>query len=74
MEPPEVKFELVDGNKITFDSQNFLANEMLDDIYVVTNQMDIDYELEGKSIDDAWKLRFLNWKRSICIILISSII
>lgn len=39
--------------KITFDSQNFLANEMLDDIYVVTNQMDIDYELEGKSIDDA---------------------
>ena len=35
-----------------FDSQQFHVNEMLDEVYQTTNQLDIEYELEGKSIDD----------------------
>mmetsp|Transcript_1801 Transcript_1801/g.2593 ORF Transcript_1801/g.2593 Transcript_1801/m.2593 type:complete len:118 (+) Transcript_1801:80-433(+) len=50
--PPQVRFQFADDSEHLFDSQNFLANEMLDEVYLITNEMDIDYEIEGKSIDD----------------------
>ena len=34
-----------------FASEEFVVNEMLDDVYITANNMDIEYELEGKSID-----------------------
>ena len=38
--------------KKEFDSQGFLANEMLDEVYLFANSLDIEYELEGKTIDN----------------------
>mmetsp|Transcript_15626 Transcript_15626/g.23479 ORF Transcript_15626/g.23479 Transcript_15626/m.23479 type:complete len:116 (-) Transcript_15626:204-551(-) len=52
VDPPAVKFEFVDGNIKTFDSQNFIANDMLGEVYDFANSLDIEYELAGKSIDD----------------------
>eukprot|EP01083_Nonionella_stella_P145698 457047_1 len=51
-DPPLVEFEFIDGSKKEFDSQGFLANEMLDEVYLFANSLDIEYELEGKTIDN----------------------
>ncbi len=51
-EPPVVNFEFVDGTKKDFQSQSFIANEMLSEIYMIANNLDIEYELAGKSVDD----------------------
>ena len=49
---PTVKFSFVDGSEITFDSREYLANDMLMDIWRKTMKMDDDFELEGKNVDD----------------------
>jgi hypothetical protein len=36
----------------TYDTQSFQAKEMLDEIFMTANNMDIEFELQGKSIDD----------------------
>eukprot|EP00557_Chaetoceros_sp_GSL56_P007396 CAMPEP_0176493962 /NCGR_PEP_ID=MMETSP0200_2-20121128/9829_1 /TAXON_ID=947934 /ORGANISM="Chaetoceros sp., Strain GSL56" /LENGTH=60 /DNA_ID=CAMNT_0017891661 /DNA_START=234 /DNA_END=416 /DNA_ORIENTATION=- len=51
-DPPLVKFEFVDGTQRTYDSQQYVAKEMMEDILLAANAIDIGYELEGKSIDD----------------------
>jgi hypothetical protein len=35
-----------------YDSQQYVAKEMMEDILLAANALDIGYELEGKSIDD----------------------
>lgn len=49
---PTVKFVFVDGSDITFDSREYLANEMLMEVWRKTMKMDDDFELEGKNVDD----------------------
>lgn len=51
-EPPKVDFEFIDGTKKTYDSQNYQVKEILEDVFMTANNMDISYELEGKSVDD----------------------
>lgn len=51
-DPPKVEFEFIDGTVRTYDSQQFQAKEMLDEIFLTANNLDIEYELEGKSVDD----------------------
>lgn len=51
-DPPTVQFSFVDGSEITFDSREYLANDMLMDIWRKTMKMDDDFELEGKNVDD----------------------
>mmetsp|Transcript_21261 Transcript_21261/g.24165 ORF Transcript_21261/g.24165 Transcript_21261/m.24165 type:complete len:117 (+) Transcript_21261:67-417(+) len=52
VDPPSVEFEFVDGNKKIFDSQDMHVNEMLNEVFLAANTLDIEYELEGKSVDD----------------------
>lgn len=52
VDPPIAEFEFVDGTVVSYDTQSFQAKEMLDEIFMTANNMDIEFELEGKSIDD----------------------
>lgn len=38
--------------QIQFKSQNYVVTEMLNEVYIKANNLNIEYELEGKSIDD----------------------
>lgn len=38
--------------KKSYDSQNYQVKEILEDVFMTANNMDISYELEGKSVDD----------------------
>ena len=49
---PRVKFTFVDGTDMSFDTREFLVNEMLMDVWRTTMKMDDDFELEGKNVDD----------------------
>lgn len=51
VDPPHVGFEFIDGTKKEFDSQNFQVDEILNDVYIIANNLDIHYELDGKSIE-----------------------
>ena len=45
-------FFLLSSSKKTYDTQAFQAKEMLDEIFMTANNIDIEYELAGKSVDD----------------------
>lgn len=49
---PHVKFTFVDGTDMRFESREFLATEMLYDMWRNTMKMDDDFEMEGKNVDD----------------------
>ncbi|EED91920.1 predicted protein [Thalassiosira pseudonana CCMP1335] len=49
---PSVKFAFVDGTDKNFDSKEFLADEMLMDVWRTAMKMDDDFELEGKNVED----------------------
>jgi len=49
---PRVQFTFVDGTDATFDSREYLASEMLTDVWRTLTKMDDDFELEGKNVDD----------------------
>mmetsp|Transcript_22339 Transcript_22339/g.25410 ORF Transcript_22339/g.25410 Transcript_22339/m.25410 type:complete len:117 (+) Transcript_22339:161-511(+) len=49
---PTAKVELVDGTKMNFEGQKYHCKEILEAIYMKASQLDIELELEGKSIDD----------------------
>lgn len=49
---PKVTFTFVDGTDEIFDSREYLANEMLMDVWRKAMKMDDDFELEGKNVDD----------------------
>ena len=49
---PWVKFGFVDGTDKKFDSREYLADEMLMDVWRVAMKMDDDFELEGKNVED----------------------
>mmetsp|Transcript_15982 Transcript_15982/g.27067 ORF Transcript_15982/g.27067 Transcript_15982/m.27067 type:complete len:116 (+) Transcript_15982:1293-1640(+) len=50
--PPSVVFKYVDGTEQAFDSQEFICKEMMDSVFLRAMQIDIDFELDGKSVDD----------------------
>jgi hypothetical protein len=49
---PRVKFSFVDGTDKEFNSVEFLADEMLMDVWRTVMKMDDDFEMEGKNVDD----------------------
>lgn len=49
---PTVKFSFVDGTDKSFNSHEFLANEILDEVWRTVMKMDDDFEMEGKNVDD----------------------
>ena len=49
---PTVKFAFADGTDVSFESTEYLANEMLMDVWRTAMKMDDDFELEGKNVDD----------------------
>ena len=49
---PTVKFSFVDGSDKTFNSREYLADEMLMDVWRTVMKMDDDFEMEGKNVDD----------------------
>jgi len=51
-EAPSVIFKFVDGTEKLFDSQQFTAREMMDEVLLNTMQMNTQWELEEKNIDD----------------------
>eukprot|EP00978_Attheya_sp_CCMP212_P034225 scaffold142505_cov40-Attheya_sp.AAC.1 len=52
VDPPLVAFKFADDSELKFDSQEFVATEMLGEVFQHANNMDIDYEMNGKSIED----------------------
>eukprot|EP00562_Extubocellulus_spinifer_P020931 CAMPEP_0178614008 /NCGR_PEP_ID=MMETSP0698-20121128/1942_1 /TAXON_ID=265572 /ORGANISM="Extubocellulus spinifer, Strain CCMP396" /LENGTH=115 /DNA_ID=CAMNT_0020252729 /DNA_START=185 /DNA_END=530 /DNA_ORIENTATION=- len=51
-EPPRAEFKFVDGSERKFDSQEFQVKEILSEVFQHTTNMDNEYEIAGKSIDD----------------------
>jgi len=49
---PSVEFKFVDGTEKYFDSQSFTAREMMDEVLLNAMQMDTQWELDEKNIDD----------------------
>ncbi|EJK73997.1 hypothetical protein THAOC_04358 [Thalassiosira oceanica] len=49
---PEVKVSFVDGTDLTFDSQEYIAADMLMDIWRAAMKLDDEFELEGKNVED----------------------
>ena len=49
---PRAKFGFVDGTDMSFDTKEYLCNEMLMDVWRTAMKMDDDFELEGKNVDD----------------------
>lgn len=49
---PSVNFKLVDDSDIFFDTRNFKIEEMMFQVHLTTMQLDNEYELAGRSIDE----------------------
>lgn len=52
VDPPSVRFVYVDGNDQMFDSQNYIAKEILAEVFQRANNLDIQFELDGKNVDE----------------------
>ena len=42
----------MDGTDKTFNSKDYVANEILMDVWRTVIKMDDDFEMEGKNVDD----------------------
>uniref|UniRef100_A0A7S2REZ9 Large ribosomal subunit protein mL53 n=1 Tax=Eucampia antarctica TaxID=49252 RepID=A0A7S2REZ9_9STRA len=51
VDPPAVQFKFVDGTEKAFDSEEYLVNEMMGEVFMMAEQLDNEYEMEGKSLD-----------------------
>jgi len=49
---PEVKVAFVDGTEVAFDSQEYIAADMIMDIWRSAMKLDDEFEMEGKNVDD----------------------
>ena len=49
---PRATFAFVDGTDVSYESRDFLVNEMLYDVWRKAMTIDDDFELEGKNVDD----------------------
>jgi len=49
---PHVNFIFANDTTANFDSQNYDAKEIMDEVWMRTSQIEVDYELENRSIDD----------------------
>lgn len=50
--PPAIVFTFVDGKVLDFDSQKFICNEMMFKVLLKASEIDVDYEMNGRNIDD----------------------
>mmetsp|Transcript_25456 Transcript_25456/g.38612 ORF Transcript_25456/g.38612 Transcript_25456/m.38612 type:complete len:118 (-) Transcript_25456:153-506(-) len=50
--PPSAKIEFVDGSEIDFSGETYDCKEMLDHVFIKAQQLDIEFELEGKNIEE----------------------
>ena len=37
--------------QISFDSQEYLVNDMMGEVFMIAEDLDNEYEMEGKSLD-----------------------
>lgn len=51
VDPPKVEFQFVDGTKKEFNSEEYQVQEMMGEVFMQAEQMDNQYEMEGKSLD-----------------------
>jgi hypothetical protein len=49
---PNMSLMILVFPKKSYDSQSYQVKEILEDVFMTANNLDISYELEGKSIDD----------------------
>lgn len=52
IDPPLIDFQFVDGSQKSFDSQGYHAKEILDEVYQYLTNLDMEYQLADKNIDD----------------------
>lgn len=52
VDPPKVRFVFVDGRDQNFNSQNYIAKEILAEVFQIANNLDIQFELDGKNVDE----------------------
>ena len=50
--PPAARFLFADGTEQKFETNQFVVNEIMFQVHLKAMQLDADYELEGKSIED----------------------
>lgn len=50
--PPSVVFTFVDGKVLDFESQKLICSEMMFTVLLKASEIDIDYEMNGRNIDD----------------------
>eukprot|EP00536_Pseudo-nitzschia_multiseries_P010434 jgi/Psemu1/289086/fgenesh1_pg.318_\ len=50
--PPEVVFKFIDDTEKRYDSRHFTANEIFFDVHLSLDNLDTEFELSGKSLDD----------------------
>mmetsp|Transcript_2944 Transcript_2944/g.4785 ORF Transcript_2944/g.4785 Transcript_2944/m.4785 type:complete len:117 (-) Transcript_2944:64-414(-) len=51
-EAPSAVFKFVDDSQIDFDSENYDTKEILHSVYLKAMQLNTEYEMDGKNIDD----------------------
>jgi hypothetical protein len=52
VDKPIVQFSFADGTEKIFDCQEDLASDMMFQVHLKTMQLDAEYEMAGKSIDE----------------------
>jgi hypothetical protein len=52
IDPPNVRVVFVDGKDQSFNSQNYIAKEILAEVFQRANSLDIQFELDGKNVDE----------------------
>mmetsp|Transcript_44838 Transcript_44838/g.54265 ORF Transcript_44838/g.54265 Transcript_44838/m.54265 type:complete len:119 (+) Transcript_44838:171-527(+) len=51
-DPPSVSFQFADESKLDFDSQDYDVNEILTEVWMRATQIEVDFELSNRNIDD----------------------
>ncbi|CAB9509873.1 expressed unknown protein [Seminavis robusta] len=51
-DPPSVLFKMVDESELFFDSREFDIEEMMFKVHLTTMQLDNQFEIDGKDIDE----------------------
>ncbi|VEU40462.1 unnamed protein product [Pseudo-nitzschia multistriata] len=50
--PPEIVLKLIDDTEKRYDSRNYTASEIFFDVHLSLDNLDNEFELSGKSLDD----------------------
>lgn len=50
--PPEVVFKFIDDTEKRYESQHYTASEIFFDVHLSLDNLDNEFEMSGKSLDD----------------------